>query len=120
LIFFTFSFQGEHFGYYAAAALFVVPTITTLVNSQFYHQMFRLGFHVINHSNSSSWPCFSITVIWGDKTSALSQLPFPGEDGFSGSGLPQESSPLKLCKANKVCGRNSDSDAGERLENVSR
>eukprot|EP00850_Spirogloea_muscicola_P016072 SM000128S26205 [mRNA] locus=s128:124056:126590:+ [translate_table: standard] len=37
---------GKDYGYYAAAALLLVPTFRSLVDAQFYHIMFRLGVHV--------------------------------------------------------------------------
>ncbi|CAI5463391.1 unnamed protein product [Closterium sp. Yama58-4] len=37
---------GDNFGYYAAAALFVVPTIRSLLDAQYNQIMFRLGVHV--------------------------------------------------------------------------
>ncbi|CAI5942587.1 unnamed protein product [Closterium sp. NIES-65] len=37
---------GDNYGYYAAAALFVVPTIRSLLDAQYNQIMFRLGVHV--------------------------------------------------------------------------
>ena len=37
---------GSNYGYYAAAALFVVPTIRSLCDAHYQHMMFRLGVHV--------------------------------------------------------------------------
>ena len=53
--------SGKEYGYYAAAALFVGPTLTTVVNNQFYQNMFRLGIHVsaAHHNNTSSPALFS-------------------------------------------------------------
>ncbi|GJP77074.1 hypothetical protein CLOP_g7507 [Closterium sp. NIES-67] len=37
---------GDNFGYYSAAALFVVPTVRSLLDAQYNNIMFRLGVHV--------------------------------------------------------------------------
>lgn len=39
-------FAGHYYGYYAAAALFVVPTIALLIQNQSQQMQFRLGIQV--------------------------------------------------------------------------
>ena len=53
--------SGKEYGYYAAAALFVGPTLTTVVNNQFFQNMFRLGIHVsaARHHHPSPPPCLT-------------------------------------------------------------